>query len=141
MRSRLYPTLLFSSVPPAKRTTRYNTARQSPIRTPIFVPLRVPRRIPAPTDDTMMFALVHPGDELTAAGVRVVGHQTRSPPLQLIDGQSDRFRIEFRVVQERQLTEPRELAVTARESAAEPVGDVDTNQTLPSTCVEDDRME
>src|SRR4029450_4588279 len=79
--------------------------------------------------------LIDPRNELTASRVPGGGNQAGPSALELIDRQVNGFGIKFCVVQECQLAKPSELAIAAGESACEPIGDVDANETLAGTSV------
>ena len=68
----------------------------------------------------------------------IVGNQTWPSPLDLIERQADGFRIEFRVIQERQLAKPPELAITTGETARKPIWDLDANEPLSPASIEND---
>src|SRR4029077_14341000 len=90
-------------------------------------------RLSAPT-------LLHPRDEQPATGMVQVRHEAGPAPLKLIERQMDGLWIEFRVVQERQLTQPPELAVAIGETACEPIRHADADEAFTATCVENHRM-
>jgi hypothetical protein len=93
------------------------------------------------SDDADHLVLFDPGDKLTATRMSVVGNQPWSAPLDLIHRETNGLWIEFRVIQECQLTKPPELAGTAGELARKPIRHVDANEPLTAASVENNGME
>src|SRR6185436_12589867 len=83
-------------------------------------------------------ASLDPRDELTSAGMLIVRNQAGSASLQLIERQTDGLRIEFGVVQKRQLAQPLELTVATSETSREPIGNFDANDPFRPASVEND---
>jgi hypothetical protein len=73
--------------------------------------------------------------------VLVVGNQAWPASLDFINRQVNRLGIEFGVIQERQLTEPPELAIAASESPRKPIRNVDTDKPPAAASVENDGVE
>src|ERR1700736_6295062 len=71
----------------------------------------------------------------------IVDEKSRPVTLDFIERQLDLLRIEFSVVEKRQLAQPSESAAVARVASPKPIWYGHVYKALGAACIEDDRME
>src|SRR6185295_6082838 len=84
--------------------------------------------------------LLHPGDELTAAGMSIVGDQSWPVAIKLIKRQTDLFRVKLGIVEKCQFPKPPKFAASTRKVAQGPIRNGDPHDAMFATSVEDDSV-